>query len=80
MEGINRIYQTGIRHAKHQYVPNRASPVLSIISILLYTIFVLVLTEWIMRGTLTRWLYLGSVVMVVSMVYSGTITLELSPS
>jgi hypothetical protein len=82
MDGIDRIYQTGVRYAKHQYVPNRASLVVSIVSILLYTVVVFIITEWLMRGRITRWLYLGTVAMVVSMVYSGTITLtgkELSP-
>lgn len=83
MEGIERVYETGLRYVKGRYVPDRgASLVISIVSIVLYTVVVFLLTEWLMRGKVTRWLYLGSLIMVMSMVYSGTVTLtgkELSP-
>lgn len=83
MEGIERVYETGLRYVKGRYVPDRgASLVISIVSIVLYTAIVFLLTEWLMRGKVTRWLYLGSLIMVMSMVYSGTVTLtgkELSP-
>lgn len=83
MEGIERVYETGLRYVKGRYVPDKgASLVISIVSIVLYTVVVFLLTEWLMRGKVTRWLYLGSLIMVMSMVYSGTVTLtgkELSP-
>lgn len=69
MEGIGRVYDTGIRYAKKRYVPSTLG---SVVYILLYTIVVFYITEYLMKGKLTRWLYIGSVVMVVSMVYSGS--------
>ena len=83
MEGIQRVYETALRYVKGRYVPDKgASLVVSIVSIILYTAVVFLLTEWLMRGKLTRWLYLGSILMIISMVYSGTVTVtgkELSP-
>lgn len=82
MEGIERVYQTGLRYVKGKYIPDKASLTISVISIVLYTAVVFLLSEWLMRGKVTRWLYLGSIIMVISMVYSGTVTLtgkELSP-
>ncbi len=71
MEGIKRVYDTGISYAKRRYLPNTLG---SVLYILLYTVLVFALTEYLMRGVITRWLYIGSVIMVVSMVYSGVIT------
>jgi hypothetical protein len=73
MEGIQRVYDTGIRYAKHRYLPNTFG---SVLYVLLYTALVFALTEYLMRGIITRWLYIGSVIMVVSMVYSGAITTD----
>lgn len=73
MEGIQRVYHTGFQYAKKKYLPNT---VLSVISIIIYTILVFILTEYLMCGQVTRWLYIGSVVMVVSMVYSGSLRLS----
>ena len=72
MEGIQRVYSSGIHYAKQRYVPNTTA---SILWIVLYTLVVFYLTEFLMRGTVTRWLYLGSVAMVVAMIYSGSIDL-----
>ena len=69
MEGIERVYDTGIRYVKKRYVPSTLG---SVVFILLYTLVVFYMTEYLMKGKLTRWLYIGSVVMVVSMVYSGS--------
>lgn len=74
MEGIQRVYQTGIGYAKARYVPDRASLLVSVVSIVLYTVMVFLVTEWLLRGRVGRWLYLGTVVMVVSMIYRGTVT------
>lgn len=74
MDGIQRIYHTGFQYAKKQYVPNN---VLSMISIIIYTSIVFILTEYIMRGKITRWLYMGSIIMIISMIYSGSLTLSL---
>lgn len=79
MEGIQRVYDTGFQYAKKRYVPNTAlslPSLLSLLSIVLYTLFVFILTEYLMRGQITRWLYIGSVVMVISMVYSGSLQLS----
>lgn len=73
MEGIRRVYDTGFQYAKKKYVPNT---VFSVFYIVLYTLFVFILTEYLMRGQVTRWLYIGSVVMIVSMVYSGSLQLS----
>ena len=73
MEGVHRVYYTGFRYAKKKYVPNTFG---SILYILLYTALVFLLTEYIMRGVIGRWLYIGSIIMVISMVYSGAITLD----
>ena len=73
MDGVQRVYDSGLRYAKKRYVPDTLG---SIIYILLYTTIVFYVTEFLMRGRVTRWLYLGSVVMVVAMVYSGDIILE----
>jgi len=73
MEGVERVYRTSVEYAKGRYVPDTAA---SVVSILLYTVMVFVLTEVLMRGKLTRWLYLGSVAMVVSMVYAGQATTD----
>jgi len=71
MEGVQRVYHTGYQYAKARYAPNTVA---SIISIIVYTALVFYLTEFLLQGYLTRWLYLGTLVMVVSMVYSGTVT------
>lgn len=73
MEGIQRIYDTGIGYAKARYVPNTT---MSILSIILYTAVVFWITEILLRGQVTRWLYVGSIVMVISMVYAGTVRKE----
>lgn len=73
MEGVQRVYDTGFKYVKKKYVPNT---LLSLLSILLYTICVFILTEYLMRGQITRWLYIGSVIMVISMIYSGSLRLS----
>jgi hypothetical protein len=73
MEGVQRVYTTGVRYVKRRYIPN---PSLSILYIVLYTAFVFLLTEYLMRGVITRWLYVGTIIMIVSMIYSGAITLD----
>ena len=71
MEGVERIYHTGYQYAKARYVPDTAG---SVLSIFIYTAVVFYLTEYLLRGRLTRWFYLGSVVMVISMIYRGDVT------
>ena len=71
MEGVQRVYLSGIHYAKQRYMPNTF---MSVIYILLYTLIVFYVTEFLMRGKVTRWLYLGSIVMTVSMIYGGSVT------
>lgn len=73
MEGVQRVYDSGLRYVKRQYVPDTAS---SILYIVLYTVIVFYITEFLMRGKITRLFYLGSVVMVIAMVYSGAVVIE----
>ena len=73
MEGVQRVYDSGLRYVKRQYVPDTAS---SILYIVLYTVIVFYMTEFLMRGKITRLFYLGSVVMVIAMVYSGAVVIE----
>lgn len=73
MEGIQRVYDTGIQYTKKRYVPSNWG---SFIYILLYTIIVFYITEVIMRGQITRWLYLGTMVMTVMWIYEGSVRLE----
>ena len=73
MEGIQRVYDTSFQYTKKTYVPTTA---FSLVSIVLYTLCVFILTEYLMRGQITRWLYVGSVIMVISMVYSGSLSLS----
>jgi hypothetical protein len=71
MEGVERVYHTGYQYAKARYIPHTVG---SVLSILVYTAVVFYLTEYLLRGRLTRWLYLGSAVMVISMIYRGDVT------
>jgi hypothetical protein len=73
MEGVQRVYDSGLRYVKRRYVPDTAS---SILYIVLYTVIVFYVTEFLMRGKITRLFYLGSVVMVIAMVYSGAVVIE----
>lgn len=73
MEGVQRVYRSGIGYAKRRYLPDTMT---SILYILLYTVVVYVLTEYLMKGQITRWLYIGTIIMIISMVYSGSITLD----
>lgn len=72
MEGVQRVYDSGIRYAKKRYVPDTLG---SILYILLYTAIVFYVTEFLMRGKITRWFYLGSIVMIVAMIYSGVVVI-----
>lgn len=71
MEGVERVYTTGIRYTQQRYIPNTWG---SLIYILLYTIAVFYITEFLLKGQITRWLYLGSVVMTVAWIYEGSVT------
>lgn len=71
MEGVQRVYTTGIQYTKKQYLPRSWG---SLLSILLYTIVGFYITEYLVKGQLTRWLYLGSVVMILAWVYEGSVT------
>lgn len=73
MEGVQRVYESGIRYTKKRYLPDTMS---SLVYILIYTAVVFYVTEYLMRGKVTRWLYLGSMAMVGAMVYSGSISLD----
>lgn len=70
MEGVKRVYDTGIQYTKKQYVPNTWA---SLIYILLYTAITFYVTEFLMRGKITRVLYMGTLVMVVAMIYGGAV-------
>ena len=72
MEGVQRVYDSGIRYAKKRYVPDTLG---SILYILLYTAIVFYVTEFLMKGKITRWFYLGSIVMIVAMIYSGVVVI-----
>jgi|LauGreDrversion4_2_1035121.scaffolds.fasta_scaffold195009_2 hypothetical protein len=77
MEGVQRVVDTSLRYTQSRYVPRGEtlmSQVMSVAYIVLYTAVVWVLTEYLMRGKLTRWLYLGTVAMTVAFVYAGAIT------
>jgi len=71
MEGVQRVYTTGIHYTKKQYAPSNWG---SLIYIILYTVAVFYITEYLMKGQLTRWLYLGSAVMILAWVYEGSVT------
>ena len=73
MEGVQRVYDTGIRYTKDRYIPNTIG---SVIYIVLYTVLVFYITEFLMRGKVTRLLYMGTMVMVVAMIYSGEVRYE----
>ena len=70
MEGIQRVYVSGVNYAKQRYVPDTFA---SIIYIVLYTVVVFYITEFLLRGKVTRWLYMGSIVMIVAMIYGGSL-------
>lgn len=72
MEGVQRVYDSGLRYAKKRYVPDTLG---SILYILLYTAIVFYVTEFLMKGKITRWFYLGSIVMVIAMIYSGVVVI-----
>lgn len=71
MEGVHRVYHTSLNYAKQRYVPSTWG---SVLYILLYTVVVFYITEFLMKGQITRWLYLGTVVMVVAWMYEGSVT------
>jgi hypothetical protein len=73
MEGIERVYDTGIHYVKKRYIPDTLS---SVVYILLYTVIVFYMTEFLMKGRISRWLYIGTVIMVVSMIYSGAVEVK----
>jgi ABC-type uncharacterized transport system permease subunit len=76
MEGIERVVNTGVRYTQSKYVPrgeSLMSKVLSVAYIVVYTAVVWLLTEYLMRGKVTRWLYMGTVAMTVAFVYSGVV-------
>ena len=72
MEGVERVYTSGVHYAKDRYVPDTVG---SLIYIVLYTAIVFYITEFLMRGKVTRWLYLGSLAMVIAMIYGGSVDL-----
>jgi hypothetical protein len=72
MEGVQRVYDSGLRYVKKRYVPDTLG---SILYILLYTAIVFYVTEFLMKGKITRWFYLGSIVMVIAMIYSGVVVI-----
>ena len=72
MEGVQRVYDLGLRYVKKRYVPDTLG---SILYILLYTAIVFYVTEFLMKGKITRWFYLGSIVMVIAMIYSGVVVI-----
>lgn len=76
MEGIERIVNTSVRYTQSRYVPrgeSLTSKVLSVAYIVVYTAVVWLLTEYLMRGKVTRWLYMGTVAMTVAFMYSGVV-------
>lgn len=73
MEGIQRVYDTGIGYAKSRYVPDTT---VSAIWIMIYTFLVFWVTEFLFRSKAMRWLYIGSLAMIVSMIYAGSIRKE----
>ncbi len=73
MDGVQRVYDSGLRYVKKRYVPNTLG---SLLYLLLYTVIVFYVTEYLMKGKITRWFYLGSVAMVIAMVYSGAIVID----
>jgi hypothetical protein len=48
----------------------------SVIFIVLYTVTVFYMTEFLLRGRLTRWLYLGTIAMSVAMIYAGEVEID----
>ena len=73
MEGVQRVYTSGITYAKQRYVPDTLG---SVVYIVLYTVIVFYVTEFLMKGKIIRWLYLGSIAMIVAMVYAGEVSVE----
>jgi hypothetical protein len=71
MEGVQRVYTTGISYTKQRYIPSTWGSVLYIV---LYTVAVFYITEILLKGYITRWLYFGSVVMILAWVYEGSVT------
>lgn len=71
MEGVQRVYTTGVRYTQQRYVPSTWGSVLYIV---LYTVAVFYITEYLLKGQITRWLYLGSAVMILAWVYEGSVT------
>ena len=72
LEGIGNIYRTGIQYTKRQYFPTSWA-IGSILYILLYTLGVYYVTEYLLKGQLTRWVYLGTMAMVLSFIYRGVL-------
>ena len=73
MEGVHRVYNTSLNYTKKRYVPSTWD---SVPYILLYTVVVFYITEFLMRGRITRWLYLGTIAMVIAWMYEGSVTGE----
>jgi len=72
LKGVENIYHTGIQYTKRQYLPTSWA-IGSILYILLYTIGVYYFTEYLLKGRLTRWVYLGTVAMALSFIYRGVL-------
>lgn len=75
LQGAQRVLHTGVERAKQQYLPTTWT-LGSVLYILLYTAMVFYVTEYLMRGTLTRWLYMGTMAMAVSLIYRGVVSLS----
>jgi len=74
LQGVQRIADNTLSYSKKTYLP-QTWDVGSVLYIIGYTILVFFATEVLLRGKLTRWLYLGSVLMVGSLLYRGEVSL-----
>ncbi len=75
LEGVHRIMDNSLSYTKGTYIP-RSWDIGSVLYILTYTVMVFFATEVLLRGKLTRWLYLGTLVMVGSLLYRGEVSLK----
>lgn len=75
LQGIQRVADNSLVYTQQTYVP-RSWEIGSILSIVLYTLVVFYVTEYLLRGRITRWLYLGTLVMVGSLLYRGEVSLK----
>lgn len=75
LEGVTRITDNTLSYTQQTYIP-RSWDIGSILYILSYTVIVWYVTEYLLRGRITRWLYLGTLVMVGSLLYRGEVSLK----